>query len=291
MVTLFYGAKPRYTVFMKKICLFLLCFLTACSTVSREEYAHSIVSSAGLAERKIVASPFILTSFERVRFSGQEMHIYIEGDGLAWAGRSRPSLDPTPKNPVALKLAAQDIASNVVYLARPCQYSKLVNEEGRCPQKYWTSHRFAPEVIESYDAALNDIKKRYDVTFFHLVGFSGGANVAALLAARRYDIASLRSVAGNLDHVLLHQVHGVSQIPASLNAKDQAGAASHIPQYHFIGGQDEIVPPSIVQSYIEAAGRRDCIYSAVIAGASHSKGWAERWPSLLQPSTTHPRLH
>ncbi len=266
---------------MKKICLLLLLFLTTCSTVSREENALNMAYSAGFTARGIATSPFMLTSHERVRSPGHEIHIYIEGDGLAWVGRNTPSLDPTPKNPVALKLAMQDPAPNVVYLARPCQYSKLVSEKP-CPQKHWTSHRFAPEVIESFDTALNDIKKRHNAASFHLIGFSGGANIAALLAARRNDIVSLRTVAGNLDHALLHKIHGVSQIPASLNAKDEAQAANHIPQYHFIGEQDEVVPPSVAQSYIVAAQRKDCMDSAIIAGAAHDEGWARLWPSLLR---------
>ena len=56
------------------------------------------------------------------------VNIYIEGDGRAWLNKNRPSLDPTPKNSLALKLAEIDPAPNVIYLARPCQYSKLIKK-------------------------------------------------------------------------------------------------------------------------------------------------------------------
>ncbi len=266
---------------MNRLHLLLVLLVVACSTVSREEDASQIASPAHFTKKEIAAAPFMLTSFERVQAPGSEVHVYIEGDGLAWVGKRTPSLDPTPKDPVALKLAAQDESSNVIYLARPCQYSKLTTD-GPCPQKYWTSHRFAPEVIETMNTALDDIKARYKITGFNLIGFSGGANVAALLAAKRDDVLSLRTVAGNLDHMLLHQIHGVSQIPASLNAKDIAQTISHIPQYHFIGGKDDVVTPAIAQSFTNASGKTDCIRSEIVPGVSHNAGWVSLWPALLQ---------
>jgi hypothetical protein len=38
----------------------------------------------------------------------REAHLYIEGDGYAWKNRHEPSNDPTPMNPVAMRLAAAD---------------------------------------------------------------------------------------------------------------------------------------------------------------------------------------
>jgi len=255
-------------------------FLAACSTMSRGKNAQDIAIPAGLTQTTVAAAPFLLAQFARIGSPGQEAHLYIEGDGLAWLGQRTPSLDPTPTNPVALKLAAADPAANVIYLARPCQYTKLVTD-GACQQKYWTSHRFAPEVIDSMNEALDAIKAQNRISGFHLIGFSGGANIAALLAAERNDILSLRTVAGNLDHVLLHKMHNVSQTLSSLNAKDQAKATSRIPQYHFIGGADEIVSPAIAQSFISAAGQTRCIQTQIVPGLGHDAGWAAIWPSLL----------
>ena len=272
----------RYSVcLIAGFCFLILLLLGACSTVSRQKDARNIALSAGFTQRQIAATPFMLTSFERVRSRGREAHVYIEGDGLAWVGKRTPSLDPTPKDPVALKLATRDPASNVIYIARPCQYSKLI-QEGGCPQKYWTSHRFAPEVINAMNTALDDIKKRNDLTGVHLIGYSGGANVAVLLAAQRRDVLSLRTVAGNLDHVLLHKNHGVSQMPFSLNAKDVAQKVSDIPQYHFIGAEDEVVPPLLALSFIRASGKINCIQSEAVPNVSHGKGWENVWTSLLK---------
>lgn len=262
---------------MNKALLLLLLFLSACASTSRMEVAQNIAASTNLSRHIIHTETFNFNSYERIDVKGATAHIYIEGDGLAWVGRYTPSNDPTPKNPLALKLAAQDPSDNVVYLARPCQYVRSET----CEQKYWTSHRFTSEVIAAMDEALDDMKIRHDITGFHLIGFSGGGNVAALLAARRNDIISLRTVAGNLDHALLHDIHDVSQIPDSLNAKDIAHQINHIPQHHFIGEKDKVVPPEIAQSFIEASSKTSCIRSTTVADATHQKFWSEIWPALL----------
>lgn len=268
--------------FMKMICLFFGSILAACTPVSHLKITERAIGFS-FVERAIIAQPFILTSYTRIGERGTVGNIYIEGDGRAWLSKRRPSFDPTPKNPVALKLATIDPSDNVIYLARPCQYTKMVNGSA-CDQKYWTSHRFAPEVIGAMSAALDDIKQRHNIKNFNLIGFSGGGNVAALLAARRDDVVSIRTVAGNLDHELQSDIHGVSQMPHSLNAKDIAQSIVHIPQFHFIGGQDKIVPKDLYDSYKKASGGSDCVQSRIIEAAGHTKGWESVWKSLLSQS-------
>ncbi len=94
--------------------------------------------------------------------------------GGGWEQRGS---DPTPRNPVALKLAAADGASAVLYVARPCQFAG-VDRDPDCTEKYWTSHRFAPEVIDSTSAVIDRAKKVAGVTAVELIGFSGGGAVA-----------------------------------------------------------------------------------------------------------------
>lgn len=94
---------------------------------------------------------------------------------------------------MGLKLAALDASPNVVYLARPCQYvwSPL------CSDIYWTDRRFAVEVVEAMSAAIDRLILPGQK--LHLVGYSGSGAVAVLVAARRPDVVSLRTIAGNLD--------------------------------------------------------------------------------------------
>ena len=241
----------------------------------------------GFMHHEISVVPFLLTAYEKVKVSGGVANIYIEGDGHAWLSKKIPSLDPTPKNPVALKLARQDEAQNVIYLARPCQYinkSAKTFDGSACDKKYWTSHRFAPEVIEAMSAALDDIKHRYNITGFNIIGFSGGGNVAALLAARRNDVLSLRTVAGNLDNDLQNKIHNVSAMSHSLNAIDIAKKINHIPQIHFIGSDDKIVSVQLYESYKKASGVTKCVESLMVQNAGHTKNWDSMWKSLLEKS-------
>ncbi len=264
--------------------------LSACSTATlsgRQDLAQDIASSAGLHKQTIAASPFMLAAFIKTGQINAPAHIYIEGDGLAWLSRTQPSLNPTPTDPVALRLAARDKAPNVIYLARPCQYSGTTTG-GACQMKYWTGSRYAPEVIAAYNTALNQIKSRYQINDIHLIGFSGGATLAALLAGSRDDVTSLRSVAGNLDHHEHSRVHNVSMLGNSLNPPQYAAKLSGIAQYHFIGGDDKIVPKSIYDSYSVALPAQNCTGYKIIPGVKHDKGWADIWPDLLR---IPPRCH
>jgi pimeloyl-ACP methyl ester carboxylesterase len=252
------------------------------SPAARHDVAREIAEKGQFAERQVPADPFLLTVFERVQTgNATTADVYIEGDGLAWLGRHRPSPDPSPTDPVALRLAAADPAAAVAYIARPCQYSRLTTE-GACPQKYWTSARFAPEVITALGAALDDLKARHHLTGFNLVGFSGGAAAAALVAARRNDIVSLRSVAGNLDSRLFSQLHNVSPLALSLEPAEAAPKLATVPQHHFVGGEDLVVPADIPRSFIAKAGPSHCLRLTVVPGLAHDGDWPEQWPELLK---------
>ena len=166
-------------------------------------------------------------------------------------------------------------------IARPCQYSGW-KKEGSCPDLYWTNGRFSPEVIAAYHDTLNNIKAMYKITGFNLVGYSGGAAIAAILAGERDDVLSLRTVAGNLDHEAWTQYHKISPLDQSINPVTYAAKDAHIPQHHFIGGRDTIVPPSLVQNWRQASGPTDCVHYTLIPENDHEKGWVEKWPELLK---------
>lgn len=252
------------------------------TTELRLETAKRIATPSFMLHRNIPAGQFMFTTYERVHQKGKPATVYIEGDGVAWVSKKRPSLDPTPRNPVALHLASRDMSPNVIYLARPCQFSGMTAEEAPCDTKHWTGERFSPEVIASMNAALENIKKKYDIPAFNLVGFSGGGAVAALLAAEREDVASLRTVAGNLDHEALNRMHGVSPMPRSLNAADVASQIAHIPQHHFIGEWDEVITPAVYDSFRAAAGPSTCMRSSMVREVDHETGWVNIWPTLLK---------
>lgn len=253
----------------------------ASSIATRHETAARIAGAAGMSERIVQAGIFNLTSWERVGQPSAPVDVYIEGDGLAWLDKHTKSLNPTPPDPLALHLAAEDKSSNVIYLARPCQYTGW-NGAGSCPDIYWTTGTAAAEVISAYNQVLDDIKARYHVTGFNLIGYSGGAAVAVLVAAARQDVLSIRTVAGNTDYAVFAAVHQVSPMKDSIDPATAAAKIAAIPQQHFIGGKDTVVPQAIFDGWKQASGTSTCVHSTVIPDNTHEEGWAESWPELLK---------
>lgn len=241
--------------------------LAACASEPlREEVAMRVASPAWMVKRPVEAGPFVLTAFERMHERGQPATVYIEGSGEAEFIKDGMLFNPTPSNPVALHLAAMDKSENLAYLARPCQYSGLRNEEADCAA-YWGDAQFSPEVLAAYNSALDGIKARYGVTSFNLVGYDTGATIAAMMAAGRKDVTSLRTVAGRFN----------------LETIDSATPAlRRVPQHHFIGGQDERAQPSGMHAYLQSLGNTKCADHTYIQEAEHEKGWVNKWPELLK---------
>ena len=262
---------------------FLIAWLTACAQVSspleRGEYAGKIATQAGWKLENIVTEDFTLRAYlPPITHKTATLTIYIEGDGLAWITSSSPSYDPTPVDPLALKLALHDTAPSV-YLARPCQYVGA-EQQPNCAQKFWTSHRFAPEVIHSSNQAIDQLKQRFGADKLILVGYSGGGAVAALVAAGRQDVARLITVAGNLDHQRWTVEHHLSPLFGSLNPADAWQPLQHVPQTHFVGGNDRAVGETISRAY---AARFPVGYMpeiVVISNFDHHCCWEDHWPDL-----------
>jgi len=260
--------------------LLLVLSLGACATFDRSGAADAIARGAQLARAQGAAGQFVLTTFRRQRDPQAPLNIYIEGDGLAWRSRSEVSLDPTPTNPMGLRLAAVDPSANILYIARPCQYTPM-EVDRRCNEVYWTDKRFAEEVVVSVNQAI-DQALRAGGRGVRLVGYSGGGAVAALVAARRSDVIDLRTVAGNLDHVTLNRHHDVTQQRGSLNAADVAARLAKLPQLHLIGTADPVVVPVVAESYLRRAGPTTCVELRRISGASHVEGWIEAWAQIVR---------
>jgi hypothetical protein len=262
--------------------VFVLGFVLAgCIGTNRRELAHKVARGGMLYSEVIRTDFFNMFSYSRFARAQQSLTIYIEGDGMAWINRHTLSKDPTPRNPLALKLAALDPAPNVAYLGRPCQYVKK-QQRKNCQVEYWSTRRFAEEVVSSTNQAIDQLKKQAQANSIQLVGYSGGGAVAVLVAARRTDVTSIRTIAGNLDHVTFTKHHRVTPLSGSLNPMDVAEKVKKIPQIHFVGGRDKIVPPFIVGGFVLAQGKGACARSHNLAGMKHGGEWEEIWPNLLQ---------
>lgn len=261
------------------LCLLLL---IACASIPspkvREQQADQLAQARGWQRQRLDAGLFQMVSYgPKVVVPRKVLTIYIEGDGFSWVSGSQASSDPTPIDPLALRLALAQPAGNAVYLARPCQYVRVASG---CDMRYWTGHRFAPEVIESTGRAIDQLKKRHGAQRLTLVGYSGGGAVAALVAARRHDMLSLVTVAGNLDHLAWTSLHRVDPLTGSLNPADASTALQDVTQWHWVGGQDRVVPPAVAQSYAARfqAAKRPLVH--IEAGSDHRCCWVQEWPRL-----------
>lgn len=249
--------------------------------------AENIAQSNHFKKVLVKTNPFMLTTFQK--FSNQAINpaitIYIEGDGRTWITRSKLSNNPTPKNPLALKLAVLDHSPNVAYLARPCQYTAPTLNPA-CNPLIWSDQRFSETVIASMNKAVEILKKSAKAKQIHLVGFSGGGAIAILIAARRHDIASLRTVAGDLDPTALSHYHQTSPLTGSLNPTAVADKLIHIPQQHFSGEKDKTVPPFIAETFVARLQKLGSHSASQITvkDATHHDGWEAIWPTLLQKS-------
>ncbi len=244
----------------------------------RDSLAQAIVRSHQMQKKIIPVHGFLITTYSRITAPQYPVTVYIEGDGFAWLSRSQPSSNPTPINPLALRLAMQDISPNIIYIARPCQFT----QGPACKVPYWTNKRFSDEIVTSMNDVLNIFMDNNKLNNVRLVGFSGGGSIAALLAARREDVVDLRTIAGNLDHKKHSSIHKVSTLNGSLNPPDMAETLRHIPQHHFIGGLDKNVTFAIYQSYATALKNSTCLNYTIVPDATHIKKWQEKWQNLSQ---------
>lgn len=230
-----------------------------------------------LHREEIATGALRLMSLSRITLPDAPVVIYIEGDGRAWINRSTPSLDPTPSKAIGLQLALLDPSPNVVYLARPCQF---IRDDPHCEPDYWTHKRFSPTVIRSMNEAVDHFV--LPGQGIHLVGYSGGGAIAVLIAVKRSDVLSLRTLAGNLDTEALNAFHEVSPMPESLNPVDFAYRTRLIPQIHWYGEKDDVVPAFVAKNYVQSIGKRSCALIFEAKDASHEKGWTDVWQKALR---------
>lgn len=151
---------------------------------------------------------------------------------------------------------------------------------GSCTQRYWTNARFAPDVVEAMNSAISTLKDTFGASELVLVGYSGGAAIAALVAARRDDVVGLITVAGNLDHRAWTSYHRLSPLSGSLNPVDFAHKIEGIPQTHFIGELDTVIPPGLARQWPQTLSGLDGANIRVLDSFDHICCWARDWPNL-----------
>lgn len=204
------------------------------------------------------------------------LQVVIEGDGYAWVTSHAPSENPTPKNPVGLKLA---MGLGAVYLARPCQYYW---QENICGVPYWTDRRFDPDVIKSVNEALDILKDETGAAQFDLVGFSGGAYIAFAMAATRLDIRQVTTVAGVLDPDAWTKFLEVSPLKSRYRLQDLLQQSKKTQFIHYCSPDDDIVACNLAQITAREAAAMGLSNHRVIPipGEGHESLWEKALPMI-----------
>ena len=240
----------------------------------RQYTADTVAQSGNLVQQKIATDDFLLTTYQRFDSTAdnKQMVVYIEGDGMAWISRDQLSSNPTPVQPIALKLASIDTNVNVLYIARPCQYL-WPQKMNRCSSRYWSDKRGSEEVISSINQAISIVKQKQNISSIRLIGYSGGGGIATLIADRRADVNEFVSVSGNLNYKLFTQTHNLSPMNGSIDPITVANQIGSIPQIHYVGADDKIIPKQIALSFSDKV--------KVISDVSHDN-WPDKWAQILR---------
>lgn len=215
--------------------------------------------------QKISTADFDFATWQKIENPQAVYKIYIEGDGYAFNADGQPTNNPTPRGTLMREIAFSDNSPNVVYMARACQFV----QHKKCAQKYWTTARFAQEVVDSQASAVKQTVQNQPVTF---IGFSGGAQIAGLIAVTHPEIKvqEIITVAGNLDHSAWTTYHKVPALAESMDLNDYRTEFSALPQVHYVGTDDEVMPPFLNTDFV--ADKNTVIK---VKGATHNSGWQQ----------------
>lgn len=280
MVFRYFPCRPTLASFHKAWMVIISALLIGCQSPREalqqlaEEHGRQLEVLPGRAFPLLMLAPQTGDKMSRLR-------VYLEGDGHSWATATQPSLDPSPRNLLVPRLAVDDPTPNA-YLARPCQFVMAA----ACQSALWTNRRFSQEVVTRLSQALDQLKQRYGNTDFELVGYSGGAALALLLAAQRNDVAQVQTLAGNLSPRLWATMKGLSPLDGSLDPLDYRNRLALLPQRHLIGEADPIIPSGLADRYQQTLGSplSQCVH---VPGASHDRGWEATWNKWVKTPLPH----
>lgn len=252
--------KKRYSLFAF-LCALILSGLTACQSITPPPAFHY---------REIQTRTFKLASWQKITDPTQVYKIYIEGDGYAFNRHGRPSQNPTPKSTLMRQIAFNDPSPNVIYLARPCQYV----QDDFCAPRHWTTARFAPEVI---NAMYEEIEQLAPDKSLILIGYSGGAQIAGLLATAKpgLSVKKLITIAGNLNHEEWTRQKGFPPLSESLSLSAYQAQYALFEQTHYVGEKDTVITPQLTLDFVP---KKATIH--FLPNATHWNGFESIYPLI-----------
>lgn len=228
--------------------LLLITFLSACSAITiPENYSY----------QEIQTTTHTLASWQKITNKSDPIRIYIEGDGYAFDKNGNPTSDPTPVSTLVRELAFHDYNSNVVYIARPCQFiqTKL------CTPDCWSAGRFSSDAVTALYEASKKISQGQDIIY---IGYSGGALLTGLVIQEFPDLPVKKwiTIAGLLNHREWTDYLHLYPLAHSMDLHTLPA----IEQKHFLGDKDTVIPLELMQQLVNKQNL------VIIPGAEHNKG-------------------
>ncbi|REL27697.1 hypothetical protein DXX93_14780 [Thalassotalea euphylliae] len=283
--------------------LFTILWLSVVFTTSSCVAPYQTFQSAA-ARHHLATSTINTPLFEHVIFQNSnpikgKLHIYFTGDGTPWRQGKVPALDPTPQSSLTLALLVNDPTAAMI-LGRPCYHG--LYQETACHYQLWTSKRYAEQVITSMYMVLAQIAEGLPSdTELVLIGYSGGATIASLLAqyqsyqhhlhqqkqhqhrqhksqGNKLNIRRVVSIAGNQDITAWADHHRVPRLYGSLNPMLLPKASDNIEYVFLAGANDRTVLPVHSRVYAE----RQTNYQFILYDTyDHYCCWQAAWPTIL----------
>ena len=84
------------------------------------------------------------------------------------------------------------------------------------------------------------------------------------------NVKKIITIAGNLDHLAWTQYHNLPLLNESMNLESYRKQFAKIPQIHYVGSNDEVMPPILAREFV---GKDDLIIE--VDGAGHNEGWGK----------------
>jgi len=260
---------------VKTLIFFIVVFITACATPTQR--FHQQAQDLGFISEQINSATFQHTIYlAKNLIEGGVLHIYLDGDGTPWERNRWIADDPTARNPLILRLMKQDATPSIL-LGRPCYYG--LSHTVACDSKYWTSHRYSKEVVDSMSQVLNSWLLQHKYNEVVLIGYSGGGALAILMADKIKNLSTVVTLAANLDVTRWSEFHGYSALKQSLNPADVEKLSVSIKQIHFAAKEDEVVPSFIIKEYAEKQENAEYFE---LSGKDHACCWGDGWKELLR---------
>lgn len=273
---------------LKKAVGFTAFFLIGCvSEQTRLDLALNIAAKHEFSTQTI-SGELPIQIFYKNYFSKHAV-IYLEGDGLVINKYGEVALNPTPTDPMALRLASIDERPiSKIVVNRPFQY--IAVNKNRSPEnltsKYWTTARYSNEVIQAILVIIKTYQQLFRFDTIEIVAYSGGAAVALLLAPELNHLTRIVSFAGNLDHVSWTRYHDTQPLIHSLDPLQNIDAIVKVPQIHFVGTDDDNTTLDLAHYYQQQLASNN-VKIVPVSRFSHDSDWPQIWQRFINHQNDH----